>query len=286
MPVGAKTALRNKESAPFRAKLPAGPLDPAATGTRIPWSGGNTPGIPLNRNGSTYLDSQPADLLPRLAALDSGQVADVLLEAGYPGQVLHSDLAHRAGGRRFAGLAACVSGTATPPTADRIVQKPPFAIDDGATPDTVLLLGTGGFTAGALVGGFVVRTLMAAGCRALVTDGAVRDVEEIDGLGFPVVARCVTSGNGYRQWVPVARGETIRLPGQHGGSVAVAPGDYVLGDADGVVVVPARLGPQVVPWAEELAAIEKKVGEALSAGFTRSEAFKLHPRFAHIRRLD
>lgn len=244
------------------------------------------PQAPQHVNGSTYLDSLPADLLSRLAALDSGQVADVLLEAGFPHQVLHSDLGRRAGGSRFAGLAACVAGAATPPVADRAPPKPPFAIDDGAEPDTVLLLATGGFTAGALVGGFVARTLMAAGCRALVTDGAVRDVDEIDGLGFPVVARCVTSGNGYRQWMPVARGEAIELPGQHGGPVAVAPGDLVLGDADGVVVVPAHLASKVVPWAEELAAVEKKIGEALRAGFTRSEAFRLHPRFAHIRRLD
>lgn len=112
----------------------------------------------------------------------------------------------------------------------------------------------------------------------------MRDADEIRGLGFPVFSAAVTPINASRRWRLTEADATIRLPGQSGLPVAVAPGDLILADADGVVVVPAAAAEQVIADAEELQRIEARIGEALRAGGRRAEVFKANPRFAHIRR--
>lgn len=227
------------------------------------------------------MTSIDAALIERLAALDVGQVSDVLDEAGYPNQVLSATLGVRTGPARFAGKAACVSGA--PLVRTEHPARPSFALDDDVPADCVLLVETGGFSAGAIVGGFVAQTLMSAKCRGLIVDGAMRDVDEIAALGFPVVARTITPVNGYRRWAATRRQEPIRLPGQAGPDVMVSPGDAVLSDADGIVVIPARIAEQIIADTEQLAAIERRIGEALRSGGKRSDAFRANPRFRHVR---
>jgi regulator of RNase E activity RraA len=73
----------------------------------------------------------------------------------------------------------------------------------------------------------------------------------------------------------------VRLPGVDG-LVTVAPGDYLLGDADGVVVVPARHAAQIVEAAETLEEIEAVIRDEIAAGASREEALGRHARFAHV----
>jgi regulator of RNase E activity RraA len=70
-----------------------------------------------------------------------------------------------------------------------------------------------------------------------------------------------------------------------GGTVAIRPGDLILGDADGVVVIPTEIAVPAIEAAETLDAIEKMITQGIRDGGTREQLFKLHPRFAHIRRL-
>jgi 4-hydroxy-4-methyl-2-oxoglutarate aldolase len=59
----------------------------------------------------------------------------------------------------------------------------------------------------------------------------------------------------------------------------------VIGDDDGVMVIPRAIAAEVIGWAERLAAIEATIVAALEAGAPREAVFAAHPRFAHIRRL-
>jgi len=95
----------------------------------------------------------------------------------------------------------------------------------------------------------------------VVIDGACRDVDESRDVGFPVYARAV---------VPVtARGrimqDSINQEIQCGG-VQVHPGDLVIADGSGVVIIPSSRGEEVVSEAEKIAAHEAKMAEAVRSG--------------------
>jgi regulator of RNase E activity RraA len=67
--------------------------------------------------------------------------------------------------------------------------------------------------------------------------------------------------------------------------VEIAPGDLMIGDADGVVAIRSRSRADIVSWAERVAEIEESIAAKLREGETREAMFAAHPRFAHIRRL-
>lgn len=112
----------------------------------------------------------------------------------------------------------------------------------------------------------------------------MRDAAEIRELGLATWCRGVTPVNGSRRWSLVEIGHPIQLAGAGGASFAISPGDYVVGDADGVVVVPA-FAESVVADAEELARIEGKIADEMGAGADRGETFRRNPRFGHVRGL-
>ena len=83
----------------------------------------------------------------------------------------------------------------------------------------------------ALMGSIMINACKKLGLGGVVIDGAVRDTEELRSLGFPVYAICANP-NGPTKFVP----GRINWPVSCGG-IAVRPGDLLVGDADGVVVV-------------------------------------------------
>jgi regulator of RNase E activity RraA len=101
-----------------------------------------------------------------------------------------------------------------------------------AEPGDVVVVSTNGNTTSAVFGELMCRTASARGLGGLVVDGAIRDVEGMTALGFPAFSRTVTPGGSDKD----GPGE-INVPVSCGG-VAVHPGDIVIGDRDGIVVVP------------------------------------------------
>ena len=72
------------------------------------------------------------------------------------------------------------------------------------------------------------------------------------------------------------------MPGQTHSQVVIAPGDAIVADADGVMVVPARLAQQVAESAEELERIELVQRNELLAGDDRQAVYERYDRFGHI----
>ncbi|MHC1564432.1 MAG: RraA family protein, partial [Candidatus Hecatellaceae archaeon] len=100
-------------------------------------------------------------------------------------------------------------------------------------------------------------------------DGAVRDVEVIRQLSFPVYAREITPTAGD----PKGFGE-IGVEITCGG-VKVKPGDWVVGDDNGVVVIPEEQAVEIANRAEDVREKEERIRAEIKAGSTLSEVLKI-----------
>jgi 4-hydroxy-4-methyl-2-oxoglutarate aldolase len=227
-------------------------------------------------------------LISRLARLETAGFSDVLDEMGYPNQVLASDLRPLDPHSRMAGIALCVRGenrvvTQSPAPPER--QMSPYELERRMKPGLVGVIDAGGNNVGATIGGFIATSLKKSGCQGIVTNGGVRDSREIVDVGLPTFCKFVTPVNASRRWTIVEMDQPIHLPGIAGSPVTIRPGDFLLGDADGVIVIPADIAVPAIEAAEQLDAIEKTITEGIRAGDTREQLFARHPRFRHIRRL-
>jgi len=127
-------------------------------------------------------------------------------------------------------------------------------------PGSILVVSMGGHLEGGCFGEILAVAAMERGVAGLVCDGSVRDVARLEELGFPVFSRGV-SMKGTSKVKPGA----INVPIICGGTW-VSPGDAVLGDADGVVVVPAEEVPSVIKAAQAKEDAERGIMERIRAG--------------------
>ena len=118
-----------------------------------------------------------------------------------------------------------------PPTDNLMIHKALTLAKAG----DVMVIDGGGYTSHALLGALMVHTAMAIGMAGMIVNGGIRDAAEIRELGFPLFARGINP-NGPSKEGP---GE-INFPISCGGRI-VNPGDVIVADDDGVVVVPKGL---------------------------------------------
>lgn len=140
-----------------------------------------------------------------------------------------------------------------------------------AGPGDVLVVEVGAGEDYGYWGEVMATAAQARGIAGLVISGCVRDVVQMQRLGFPVFATgaCIR-GTGKDALRPGALGGRIRL-----GDVLVSPGDLVVGDADGVVVVPRDDAEQAVQAGEARERKEADVMDQLRAGATTLDLFGL-----------
>jgi 4-hydroxy-4-methyl-2-oxoglutarate aldolase len=127
-------------------------------------------------------------------------------------------------------------------------------------PGDVLVIATQGFEGTATLGDNMARIAQIRGALGVVTDGMVRDAAEIIALGLPVFCRGVTPNSAF----PSGPGE-VGLPLAMG-EVTIESGDVIIGDRDGVVVVPRAELAAVTARLELVAAKEAEMHARLAAG--------------------
>jgi len=111
-------------------------------------------------------------------------------------------------------------------------------------PGDVLVVNGGADESRALIGELVGGRAKGRGVVGFVIDGAVRDAPGLAEYGMPVFARAITPAGPYKDGPYVAGASTAV------GGVVVNPGDVIVGDADGVVVVPLAMADQVAVLAQ------------------------------------
>jgi len=129
-----------------------------------------------------------------------------------------------------------------------------------AEPGAVLVCDGAGSRRCALFGELMATDAANRGLAGLVAAGPIRDIAGIDGLGFPVWCTGTAPGQAAKAAVV-----SVGLPVVVGG-VLVAPGDQMIADRDGVVVVPATEWPALQDEVAALTAKEEKTRERLAAG--------------------
>ena len=129
-----------------------------------------------------------------------------------------------------------------------------------AVPGDIVVVNTCGNTTSAVFGELMCTTAVAAKLGGIVVDGAIRDVDGLAALAFPAFSRSLSAGGCDKD----GPGE-INVPVSCGG-VVVAPGDIVVGDRDGVVVVPRAHAAEVVSLVDALVARETKRIAEIKAG--------------------
>jgi RraA family protein len=120
----------------------------------------------------------------------------------------------------------------------------------------------------ALWGGLTTMAAHKKKVAGVVIDGAVRDMGDIRRSQLPVFSRAVVPNAGGAEYV----GE-IQVPVQCGG-VVVAPGDWLVADEDGVVVVPVAKVEQAIAGAEKILAAEKVIAKQIRKGIDMAQILR------------
>jgi 4-hydroxy-4-methyl-2-oxoglutarate aldolase len=218
--------------------------------------------------------SLTASLIDRLAAIPyTGAISDILDEMGLTDQVLPHEIQALDASRIVAGRALTVLGERAPGMARDDYFVPYLKMLGSIAPGDVVVSQPNDSTVSHF-GELSAETAKFRGGAGLVVDGGVRDIDYIVKLGFPAFARYTTPRDIVGRWrlldmnVPVTIGRT-----------RVQPGDYVLGDRDGVLVIPAQVAEEVVSKAEEVIGTENHLRKAILEGMPPLEAYEKFGRF-------
>jgi regulator of RNase E activity RraA len=210
------------------------------------------------------------ELAERLARLDTCAVSDALDRLGLPGAV--NGLrpmwpCPRTVGRvvtvklKRAGRKPSGEAQSSQPAPGHPARHLGTAAVEAAAPGDVIVVDHGGRLEAAGWGGILSLAAKVKGVAGVIVDGACRDVDESRDVGLPIYARAGTPVTARGRIVEESFNEPIRI-----GHVAVRAGDLVIADWSGVVFVSQDRAEEIVRTAEEIAAREAQMAEAVRAG--------------------
>ena len=209
----------------------------------------------------------------RLSNCYTGVVHDVMRGMGLRDFTLPPEMRPLFPERRLAGPAFTIDGK----------------VDSNADPHETLLQWTGLLSKAktghiwvsqpndrvvAHMGELSAETLRNKGVLGCVTDGFVRDVDFLIEMGFQTWSRGFTPRDIVGYWLPKAVEVEIKI-----GDLVIAPGDYLLGDRDGILRVPKAIVEDVIGKAEAAISTENKVRTAILEGVDPQEAYLRFGKF-------
>lgn len=215
-----------------------------------------------------------SDLAGRFAAVYTGAITDVLDTLGHMRQTLPSTIRPLRPGMRLSGPAYTVEGRPAPDADYDESIRGTLEMLGAVPPGHVAVYQTHGEPS-AHLGELSVTSLKSRGCAGAVIDGGCRDVEYILREDYPVFCRHVTPQDCTHRWHVTGHGDVeIEIEG-----VAIRPGDWVVADEDGVVVVPAAAVAETLARAEAMVSTESEIRDAVRRGMLPLEAYETYGTF-------
>jgi regulator of RNase E activity RraA len=212
-------------------------------------------------------------LTDRLRACYTGAVHDVLRTMGHDRSVLPPSIKAIAPGTRLAGPVWTVSGHI-----DRTKSRHECLLGwctllSKAPPGHVVVCQPNTHEI-ALMGELSAQTLQARGVLGYVVDGGSRDTDLVLAQGFPVFCAFLTPADIVERWIPDRFAEPVTI-----GDVTVVAGDYLLGDRDGIVIIPREVADEAVTKTEAVIATESEMRRALIGGMDPVDAYNRFGKF-------
>jgi 4-hydroxy-4-methyl-2-oxoglutarate aldolase len=197
---------------------------------------------------------RPDELSRRAAALTTSGLSDAMDRLGIPGQVA---------GVRAIGTARSLCGPAY-----TVRYRPVRAIGetvgdfiDDVPAGAVVVIDNQGRSDCTVWGDILTETAHLRELAGTVIDGTCRDAQACDDAGYPLFARANWMRTGKDRVAVDAVGGPVDI-----GDVRVTPGDLVIGDRDGVVILPAGRAAEIVGLAEQIEAAEQRIRLAVRSG--------------------
>jgi regulator of RNase E activity RraA len=196
----------------------------------------------------------------RASKIDTATLSDALDKLGIPGQCLGIkplDQGSRMAGRAFT-LSYAPIGHPKGTVGDFV---------DDVPVGNVVVIDNGGREDATVWGDILTFCANKRGIGGTVIDGACRDTHLALSLGYPMFSRSYSMRTGKDRVQLEATQVIVNC-----GDARVVPGDIVIGDSDGVIVIPAVREDEVLKVAEEIDAAEMKIRDAVASGMRLDEA--------------
>ena len=211
-----------------------------------------------------------SDPLSVLETLYTAVIADVLDTLGHRHQTLSANLsamtpARHVCGRVFTAKAEAMNTIPAEP------YKLEMAVIDAMQTGDVLVVDAGNNLNCAFWGELLSTACIAKGVRGAVMSTCTRDLWALEKMNFPVFAIGTTPADSKGRIDVTAIGQPITIDG-----VKIKNGNYLLGDADGVVIIPAEALDETLRLAQEKVSGENAVRDDLANGMPVTEAFAKH----------
>lgn len=201
----------------------------------------------------------------RLAALPVAVLSDSMDQMGFGSAVMDAGISRRTGAG-FAGRARTLdraprpANTSQPEVNPDLGWAPQKLIDDAEPGDVLVMTARGDLTVACIGDNMSTRT-MNRKVAGVVIDGAMRDVAVVQKMGLAVYARAVTPRTAMGRLITLAFNQPIIC-----GGVYVHPNDIIVGDADGVIVIPQAKAAEIADHAEALEEKEQLSRKYIEAG--------------------
>ena len=213
----------------------------------------------------------------RYLEVDASNVADVLDSMNLLQQGLAADFgSYPETCKRMAGWAYTIRGQMTPYAqggdADKMQACNGFSHGE-------ISVWSGNGEGICYFGELIALGMQERGCVGSLVDGGIRDVRWLGEHQFPVFARYRTPVQSIGRWKVNACQVPVYLRGHDGSQVVIRPGDFILADEDGAIVIPLEHTLSVLEEAERLTIVEKKIRKEIASGMSLADALK---KYGHV----
>lgn len=213
------------------------------------------------------------NMIKRFEQIYTGAIADIMDEMGLKNFALPHTLQPLVPGQRVTGTALTVYGVPTIETDPAVIYEPLLKMLGDVQPGQVIVSQANDHTA-AHMGELSAETAKYRGCRGAVIYGGIRDTDYMMNIGFAAYSLYKTPIDVMGRWKMVDYNVPIQIE-----NVRIFPGDYVVGDRDGVLIIPQDSAVEVLEKAEEVVNTENLVRRDILNGIHPLDAYHQHGRF-------